>query len=114
MKEKLKTEQITGTEFLFDVKLFPDAYIEYMDIKNKSVKSSPAKTGKSIFSYHKIKFHHISVGGNRVDYLVHDGIVICSFPLKKDRNEIYKFLDKHWDERISKFCDYIDERRKLE
>jgi len=82
-----------------------------MDIKNKKVKSAPAKTGKTIFSWKKIKLHHISVAGNGVDYLVHDGIVICSFPIGKDRNDIYDFLDKYWDERIEPFCKYIDRRR---
>jgi len=73
--------------FLFKQDLFTNAYIEYMDVKSKNVKSGLPASGKSIFSYHKIKFHHISVGGNGVDYLVHDGIVICSFPLKKSRDE---------------------------
>jgi len=101
-------------EFLFDVKLFPDAYIEYTDKRKPKVKSDPAKTGKTIFKWHKIQFHHISVAGNCVDYLLHDGIVICSFPIGKDRNDIYEFLDKHWDERIEPFCKYIDERREGE
>ena len=114
MKKESGEQKHAKVDFLFDVKLFPDAYIEYMDIKNKKVKSAPAKSGKSLFKWHKIQFHHISVGGNKVDYLVHQGIVICSFPIGKDRNEIYEFLDKHWDERISKFCNYIDRRRKLE
>jgi len=92
--------------------LFEKAYIKYDDIKK--AKSSPAKSGKSIFSWHKIQFHHISVGSNKVDYLIHDGIVICSFPLKKDRNEIYEFIDRHWDERILPFCEYIKTRRDSE
>jgi len=100
--------------FLFSEDLFPDAYLEYMDIKHKSVKSAPAKSGKTIFKWHKIQFHHISVGGNKVDFLVHDGIVICSFPLGKDRNDIYEFLDKHWDKRIEPFCKYIKTRREDE
>ena len=100
--------------FLFDEKLFPDAYIEYTDKRKPKVKSDPAKTGKTIFKWHKIQFHHISVAGNCVDYLLHDGIVICSFPIGKDRNDIYEFLDKHWDERIEPFCKYIDERREGE
>ena len=91
---------------------FDKAYIKYNDIKK--AKSEPAKSGKSVFKWHKIQFHHISVGSNKVDYLIHDGIVICSFPLKKDRNEIYEFMDKHWEDKILPFCKYIDERRKLE
>jgi len=117
MKQELMTDQSTSqstTKFLFSEDLFPNAYIEYMDIKDKSVKSAPAKSGQTIFKYHKIQFHHISVGGNKVDYLVHDGIVICSFGIKKDRNEIYEFLDKHWDERIEPFCKYIRLRREDE
>ena len=98
------------TVFLFNENLFDNAYIKYDDIKK--AKSSPAKTGKSIFVWKKIQLHHISVGTNGVDYLVHDGIVICSFPNKKDRNEIYEFLDKHWDERIAPFCEYIKQRNK--
>ena len=85
-----------------------------MDIKSPSVKSSPSKTGKTIFKWHKMQFHHISVAGNKVDYLVHDGIVICSFHIGKDRNEIYEFLDKHWNERILPFCNYIKARREVE
>ena len=110
----MEKKKIIKTNFLFDIKLFPDAYIKYMDIKDKSVKSAPAKTGKTIFKWHKIQFHHISVGGNKIDYLVHDGVVICSFPIHKDRNEIYDFLDKYWVERIEPFCKYIQKRRKLE
>ena len=112
MKETEKTAVIT--EFHFSEDLFPDAYIEYMDIKSDKVKSGLSKTGKSIFKYHKIPFHHCSVGGNGVDYLIYDGIIICSFPLRKKREEIYEFLDKHWDERIIKFVKYIDERRESE
>jgi len=102
------------TTFLFSEDLFPAAYIEYMDIKNKSVKSAPAKTGKTIFKWHKVKFHHISVKGNKIDYLIHDGIVICSFPFGKDRNEIYEFLDKYWEDRIEPFVKYVEARRKSE
>jgi len=97
--------------FHFSPALFPAAYIEYLDIKSPSVKSGLAASGKTIFKWNKIKFYHVSVAGNKVDYLIHDGIVICSFPLRKDRNEVYEFLDKHWDERISKFCEYIKTRK---
>ena len=88
---------------------FKKAYIKYNDIKK--VKSEPAKTGKQIFSWKKKKFNHISVGGNKVDYLVYNGIVICSFPLKKDRNEIYEFIQKYWTNTIEPFIEYIDKRK---
>ena len=87
---------------------FNKAYIKYDDIKK--VKSGPAKSGKQIFSWKKKKFNHISVAGNKVDYLVYRGIVICSFPLKKDRNEIYAFIERHWDDKIHPFIEYIDKR----
>ena len=101
-------------KFHFNEAMFPAAYLEYMDIKHKSVKSAPAKTGKTIFKWEGIKFHHISVAGNKVDYLIHDGIVINSFPLGKDRNEVYGFLERHWKERIHPFVKYIDARRESE
>ena len=91
---------------------FEKAYIKYDDIKQ--AKSSLPKSGKSIFSWKKKKFHHISVGSNKVDFLIYRGIVICSFPLKKDRNEIYSFIEKHWDSIIKPFTDYIDERQDNE
>ena len=111
---KPKQNEITETIFHFSEVLFPAAYIEYMDIKNKGVKSAPAKTGKTIFKWEGVQFHHISVAGNKVDYLIHDGIVICSFAIHKDRNEIYEFLERHWDERIHPFVKYIDKRRESE
>ena len=113
MKEPLKAKQIT-TKFLFDKKLFPDAYIEYLDRRSQKVKSGLAKSGQTLFKWHKVQFHHVSVAGNKVDYLIHGGIIICSFPLGKNRNDIYEFLDKHWDERIEPFCRYIDKRREDE
>ena len=109
--KQLKKNMTTSMMFRFNESLFPDAYIEYLDKRHKSVKSSPSKTGKTIFKWEGIQFHHISVAGNKVDYLIHDGIVICTFPLGKDRNEVYEFLERHWKERISKFVKYIDARR---
>jgi len=100
--------------FHFNKDLFSDAYIDYYNVRKKSVRGNLAKSGKTLFKWHKIPFHHISVGGNKVDYLVHDGIVICSFPLGYSREKLYEFLDKHWDERIFPFVKYIDERRKSE
>ena len=85
-----------------------------MDIKSPKVKSAPAESGKTVFKWEGIKFHHISVAGNKVDYLIHDGIVICTFPLGKDRNEVYGFLERHWKERIHPFVKYINVRRSGE
>ena len=93
---------------------FEKAYIKYDDIKKAKSSIPKSKTAKSRFSWHKIEFHHISVKTNKVDYLIHNGIVICSFPINKDRNEIYEFLDKHWDKIIFPFCEYIDRRKKHE
>ena len=113
--EKPNGEQThTEIQFLFNENMFPGAYIEYTEKRNKKVKSDPSKSGKTLFKWHKIQFHHISVAGNTVDYLIHDGIVINSFPLGKDRNEIYAFLERHWDERIHPFVKYIDARRDSE
>ncbi len=113
MKNSMNKPDLNQTlSFRFNEDLFEGAYIEYEG--RKQAKSSPAKTGKTIFSWKKVKLHHISVGANGVDYLIHDGIIICSFPLKKDRNEIYEFLDKYWDERIFPFCEYIKKRRECE
>ncbi len=110
MKQIIKQQnKIIKIEFLFDEALFPDAYIEYAD--RKKAKSLPAKSGKSIFKWEGVQLHHVSVGVNQVDYLVYNGIIICSFPLKKNRNEVYAFIEKYWKERISKFVKYIDERR---
>ena len=90
---------------------FEKAYkLKYDDIKK--AKSSLPKSGKSMFKWHKIQFHHISVGINKVDYLVHKGIVLTSFPLKKDRNEIYEFIDKYWEDVIFPFCKFIEEKEK--
>jgi hypothetical protein len=89
------------------MKDFDKAYIKYEDVKKCN--SKPPKSGKSLFSYNKIKFHHISIGSNKVDFLLHNGIVICTFPFKKDRNEIYEFIDRHF-EVIKEFTDYIDKR----
>ena len=112
MPESTSTTPIT--KFLFNESMFPDAYIEYLDKRNKSVKSAPAKTGQTIFKWEGVQFHHISVAGNKVDFLLHDGIVICTFPIGKDRNDIYLFLEKHWKERIHPFTKYIDVRRDSE
>jgi len=110
MKQEMKKE----FNFHFSEDLFDKAYIKYDDIKVAKSSIPKSKTAKSRFSWHKVVFHHISVGANKVDYLIHNEIVICSFPIKKDRNEIYEFLDKHWEERIESFCRYIDNRRKCE
>ena len=107
-------QKMKGTDFIFNEDLFPNAYVEYMDTKHKSVKSSPSKTGKTVFKWEGIQFHHISVAGNKVDYLIHDSIVINSFPLGKDRNKVYEFLERHWKERIHPFVKYIDARRETE
>ena len=101
-------------KFRFSEALFPDAYIEYLDKRHKSVKSGPAKTGQTVFKWEGVLFHHISVAGNKVDYLLHDGIVICTFPLGKNRNKVYEFLERHWKERIHPFVKYIDARRETE
>ena len=113
MKQSEETMK-TMTVFHFNEDLFPDAYIEYMDIKSPKVKSSPAISGKTVFKWEGLIMHHISVGGNKVDYLLHDGIVICSFPLGKDRNEVYEFLERYWEKRIHPFLKYIKTRRENE
>ena len=110
MPESKSTTEVTT--FLFSESMFPDAYIEY-DTKRKC-KSKPAKTGKTIFKWEGVQFHHISVGDNKVDFLIYRGIIICSFPPKKDRNEIYNFIERHWKERIHPFVKYIDTRRNSE
>jgi len=94
--------------------MFPAAYVEYTDYRDVSVKSNPAKTGQTIFKWHGFQFHHISVKGNKVDFLLYDGIIVNTFPLKKPRNEVYNFLEKHWEERIKPFCEYIKKRREDE
>jgi len=91
---------------------FKKAYIKYDDIKK--VKSGPAKSGKQIFSWKKKKFNHISVAGNKVDYLVYKGIVICSFPIHKDRNEVYSFIERYWEKTILPFTDFIDSKEEDE
>jgi len=85
-----------------------------MQTKHKSVKSKPPLTGKTVFKWEGLIMHHISVAGNKVDYLLHDGIVICSFPLGKDRNEVYEFLERYWEKRIHPFLKYIKTRRESE
>ena len=100
------------TNFLFSESMFADSYIEY-DTKRKC-KSKLPKTGRTIFKWEGVQFHHISVGDNKVDFLIYREIIICSFPPKKDRNEIYTFIERHWEERIFPFTKYIDARRDSE
>ncbi len=87
---------------------FEKAYIKYDDIKK--AKLPPSESGAQIFKWEGYQFNHISVGTNQVDYLVFDGIVICSFPPKKDRNKIYEFMERHWKDTIEPFCKYIKDK----
>jgi hypothetical protein len=91
---------------------FDKAFVLYDSVKK--AKSGPAKSGKQVFTWNKHKFNHISVIGNKVDYLVYKGVVICSFPNGKKRENVYKFIDKHWTNIIEPFCKYINNRTEYE
>ena len=72
-------------------------------------KGNVAKSGNTVFSWHKIPFNHMSLAVDRADFLVYKGIVVATFPFKFSREKMYAFLDRHWD-RIGIFLKYIDSK----